>query len=161
MVRPDDRPDCVRVFQFMRAHQAGFPMATMARVLSVSTPGCDAGARRAPSARATADAVVLKRLRTMPATSHATDGAPRRHAELRAEGQQHGKQRIARLMRLAGRIGVSRRGQGVTTRRTKDARPAPDRVERHCTAAAANQLWGAAITLILSANSMCTIRSQR
>jgi putative transposase len=118
----------------------------MVRVLGVSTAGYYAWARRAPSARATADAELLKRIRTVHATSHGTYGAPRVHAELHAEGQPHGKKRIARLMRMAGLVGVSRRHSVVTTRRDKEARPAPDLVERNFTAEAANQLWLADIT---------------
>jgi putative transposase len=132
----------------MRANQAIFPIATMVRVLGVSTAGYYAWARRAPSARATADAALLKRIRTVHATSHGTYGAPRVHAELRAEGQPHGKKRIARLMRMAGLVGVSRRGKVVTTRRDKEARSAPDLVERNFTAERPNQLWVADITFI-------------
>jgi hypothetical protein len=35
LVRPEDRSGVVRVFEFMSANQAGFPIATMARVLGV------------------------------------------------------------------------------------------------------------------------------
>jgi putative transposase len=132
----------------MRANQAIFPIATMARVLGVSTAGYYAWADRAPSARAAADAVLLKRIRTVHATSYGTYGAPRVHAELLADGQQHGRKRIARLMRMAGLVGVSRRRGVATTRRDKDARPAPDLVDRDFTAERANQLWVADITYI-------------
>jgi len=135
----------------MRANQAVFPIATMARVLGVSTAGYYAWADRAPSAHATADAELLKRIRTVHATSHGTYGTPRVHADLLADGQRHGRKRIARLMRAAGLIGVSRRRSVVTTRRDKDARPAPDLVDRNFTAERANQLWVADITYIPSA----------
>src|SRR3989440_5584052 len=50
-------------------------------------------------------------------------------------------------MRAAGIVGVSRRrGTVVTTRRDKDARPAPDLVDRDFTAAAPDRLWVADIT---------------
>jgi putative transposase len=134
----------------MRANQAVFPIATMARVLGVSTAGYCAWMCRSPSARATADAALLKRIRTVHATSHGTYGAPRVHAELLADGQRHGRKRIARLMRMAGLVGVSRRRDVVTTRRNKNARPAPDLVDRNFTAERANQLWVADITYIPS-----------
>ncbi len=132
----------------MRANQAIFPITTMARVLGVSTAGYYAWVCRSPSARAIADAGLLKRIRTVHATSHGTYGAPRVHAELLADGQRHGRKRIARLMRMAGLVGASRRGGVVTTRRDKDARPAPDLVDRNFTAERANQLWVADITYI-------------
>ena len=136
----------------MSAHQAEFPIVTMARVLGVSKAGYYAWLRRPPSARAVADRVLMKRIRTIHVTSHETYGVPRVHAELRAAGQKHGRKRIARLMRAAGIVGVSRRrGTVVTTRRDKAARPAPDLVDRDFSAAAPNRLWVADITFIPTA----------
>ena len=48
----------------MSANQAFFAIATMARVLGVSTAGDDAWRSRHPSARAIADDALLRRLRT-------------------------------------------------------------------------------------------------
>ncbi len=133
----------------MSANQAAFPIAAMARVLGVSEAGYHAWRRRPPSARATADAALLRRIRTVQAVSRGTYGAPRVHAELRAEGQPVGRKRIARLMREAGLAGVSRRkGTRATTRRDAGARPAPDLVERDFTATAPDQLWVADITYV-------------
>ena len=133
----------------MSANQAAFPIAAMARVLGVSEAGCHAWRRRPASARATADAALLKRIRTVHATSRGTRGAPRVHAELRAEGRPLGRKRIARLMREAGLAGVSRRkGTRTTTRRGAEARPAPDLVERDFTAEKPDQLRVADIAYI-------------
>jgi putative transposase len=117
----------------MSANQAHFPIATMARVLGVSTAGYYGWRSRPPSARAVADAVLLRQVRTIHAVSRGTYGATRVHAELRAEEQPVGKKRIARLMRVAGIFGISRRRGIVTTRRDHDARPAPDLVGRNLT----------------------------
>jgi putative transposase len=87
----------------MGACQACFPIAPMARVLGVSKAGYHAWLHRPPSARAEADAALLKRIRTVHASSRQTYGAPRVHAELRASGERHGRKRVARLMRGAGR----------------------------------------------------------
>ncbi len=133
----------------MSANQALFPIAAMARVLGVSKAGFYAWLRRPPSAHAVADAVLLKRIRTVHATSRHTYGAPRVHAELRAGGEKHGRKRIARLMRENGLVGAShRRGGLVTTCKDKDARPAPDLVDRDFTATGPNQLWVADITYV-------------
>jgi putative transposase len=52
-------------------------------------------------------------------------------------------------MRTAGLVGASRRRTGVaTTRRDKDARPAPDLVDRNFVASRPNQLWVADITYV-------------
>jgi putative transposase len=91
----------------------------------------------------------LKRVRTIHASSRETYGAPRVHAELRASGEKHGRKRIARLMRAAGLVGASRRRSGLTTtRRDKDAKPAPDLVDRNFITSRPNQLWVADITFV-------------
>ena len=133
----------------MSANQALFPVATMARVLGVSKAGFYAWLHRPPSAHAVADAALLKRVRTVHATSRQTYGAPRVHAELRAERGRHSRKRIARLMREAGLVGACHRHGGPTTTvRDKDARPAPDLVDRDFTASGPNQLWVADITYV-------------
>ena len=136
----------------MSANQAVFPVAAMARVLGVSKAGFYAWLHRPQSAHAEADAALLKRIKTVHASSRQTYGAPRVHAELRNHGQAHGRKRIARMMRDAGLVGASHRHGGpTTTRRDKDARPAPDLVDRNFTAAAPNQLWVADITYVPTA----------
>jgi len=136
----------------MSANQASFPIAVMARVLGVSEAGYHAWLRRPPSAHALADAALLERIRTVHAGSRETYGAPRVHAELRAGGERHGRKRIARLMREAGLVGASRRRGGpVTTRRDREARPAPDLVDRDFAASGPNRLWVADITFIPTA----------
>jgi len=137
----------------MSANQASFPIAVMARVLGVSESGFHAWRQRPASAHAAADAALLKRVRTIHASSRETYGAPRVHAELLAEGEKHGRKRIARLMREAGLVGASRRRGGVTTtRRDQDARPAPDLVDRNFVASGPNELWVADITFVPTAS---------
>ena len=133
----------------MSANQACFPIAAMARVLGVSKAGYYAWLQRPPSARATADAALLKRIKTVHASSRQTYGAPRVRADLHGHGERHSRKRIARLMREAGLVGASHRhGSPTTTRRNKDDRPAPDLVDRDFNAAGPNQLWVADITYV-------------
>jgi putative transposase len=133
----------------MKANQASFPVATMTRVLGVSKAGYYAWLHRPPSTRAVADAALLKRIRTVHASSRETYGAPRVHAELQAGGERHGRKRITRLMREANLVGASRRRAGpVTTRRDKETRPAPDLVDRDFSTTGPNQLWVADITFV-------------
>jgi putative transposase len=126
----------------MSTKQAVFPISVMARVLGVSKAGYYAWRDRPPSTHAQADAALLKRLRTVHASSRHTYGAPRVHAQLQAEGAKHGRKRIARLMREVGLVGAChRQGGPTTTQRDRNARPAPDLVDRNFTADAPNQLW--------------------
>jgi putative transposase len=125
-----------------------YPIATMCRVLGVSTSGYYARRRRGPSKRSHKDAELTERIRAIHARSDGTYGAPRVHAELVDEGVRVGRRRVARLMRAAGLQGVTRRKFVSTTQRSASARPAPDLVERDFTAEGPNRLWVADITHI-------------
>ena len=131
----------------MSAHRALYPIATMCRVLGVSTSGYYAWSARLPSARATSDAALLERIDTIHAASRGTYGSPRIHAELVATGSAIGRKRVARLMKGASLRGVCRR-RFVTTTVRDSARQAPDLVDRNFVATAPNVLWVADITYV-------------
>lgn len=120
----------------------------MCRVLEVSRSGYYAWLKRPPSKRTQEDTRLTTRIRELHTRSKGTYGAPRIHADLAAEGLQVGRKRVARLMKAAGLQGVSRRKHVVTTQRTKQARPAPDLVQRDFSAVGPDRLWVADITYI-------------
>jgi putative transposase len=120
----------------------------MCRVLEVSPSGYYAWRKRPASRRAQEDAVLLRRIRTIHEASRQSYGVPRVYRELREDGIEVGRDRVARLMRQAGLRGISRRRFVVTTRRDARGRPAPDLVERRFKAAEPNQLWVADISYI-------------
>ena len=66
----------------MSDHQADYPIATMCRVLGVSSSGYHAWVKRRPSRRAETDAVLIAAIRVAHTASRGTYGAPRVHAEL-------------------------------------------------------------------------------
>ena len=133
-------------------------IAAMARVLGVSKAGPCARLHRAPSAHATADTAVPKRIRTVHVSSRQTCGAPRVHAGLRAGGERHGRRRIARPAREGGRVGAGHRHGGpATTRRDREARPAPDLVDRDLTASGPNQPRVADITTVPTTAGFLTL----
>jgi putative transposase len=123
-------------------------VATMCRVLGVSTSGYYAWRTRPRSERARADAELSLRIQAIHERSRTTYGAPRIHAELAAQGVRVGRKRVARLMEVVGIYGVSRRKWISTTTRDRAMRPAPDLVERNFSAPAPNALWVADITYI-------------
>jgi transposase InsO family protein len=100
-----------------------------------------------PSRRAHANAHLQEQIVRIHAASRATDGAPRIHAELQAQGVRCGRKRVARLMRLAGVAGCHRR-RFRTTRRDPAQPSAPDLVQRALVATAPNQVWVADITYV-------------
>jgi len=132
----------------MKANQAMHSVRAMCRALDVSPSGFYAARNRPASARAVADAELSSRIRVIHDESRGTYGMPRVHAELAAGGVRIGRKRVARLMRLENLEGVSRRRKTFTTVRDRDARPAPDLVERDFTATAPDQLWVADITYV-------------
>jgi putative transposase len=132
----------------VRAKQAEHRVATMCRVLGVSTSGYYAWVGREPGKRAGEDAVLRKRIEAIHQRSRGTYGRPRVHAELRENGVRVGCQRVSRLMRQAGLQGASRRKGYRTTVRDRNARPAPDLVERNFSVDRPDQLWVADITSI-------------
>jgi putative transposase len=125
-----------------------FSIRAMCRVLEVSASGYYAWRRRMISVRRKEDEKLQQRIRVIHHRSRQTYGAPRIHAELKDEGTQVSRKRVARLMKAAGLAGVSRRKSTTTTRRDRSARPAPDLVDRQFAADKPDALWVADITYI-------------
>ena len=132
----------------MSAHQAEFPVRTMCRVLGVSPSGYYEWRDRPPSARAVRDTAILERIEHHHVASRCIYGSPRILDDLADEGIHVGRKRVARLMRGAGIVGVSRRRYRITTTRDNESAAAPDLVERHFKAAGPNMLWVADITYV-------------
>jgi putative transposase len=132
----------------VRAYQADYSVTMLCRVLKVSTSGYYAWKDRPPSARRQADVLLGDRIEAIHRYSRFTYGRPRIHADLKDEGIAVSTKRIARLMRERCIWGASRRKGVITTVRDRDARPAPDLVNRHFSAERPDQLWVADITYI-------------
>ena len=132
----------------MRANQARFPIAKVARLLGVSPSGYYAWRDRELSPRQQYDAVLKACIGNIHHRSRGTYGVPRIHAELAADGIHIGRKRVARLMREMDLAGVSRRKGTRTTRRDHRLRPAPDLVERRFEADAPDRLWVSDITYV-------------
>jgi putative transposase len=132
----------------VKAHQAIWHIATQCRVLEVSTSGYYAWLKRSPSQRAQADRAIGDAAEVCFERSRCTYGRPRLQADLRDAGIRVSDKRVARLMRQRTLQGASRRKGFTTTTRDRDARPAPDLVERKFTADAPDTLWVADITYV-------------
>lgn len=132
----------------MKANQAEFPVRIMCRTLGLSPSGYYAWAGRVPSARAQANEALLVTMRGIYTATKQSYGRPRMYEELRDDGVLVNHKRVGRLMKLDGLVGITRRRKWRTTKRDRDARPAPDLVQRNFVAAARDQLWVADITYI-------------
>jgi len=135
----------------VKQNQACFPVRAMCRVLGLSPSGYYAWLKRPPSARTLRNQELLAEIERIHQFSRSTYGRPRMHAELRDEGHSVNHKRVGRLMRVGGLRGASRRRKWRTTTRDKEARPAPDLVERDFAAVGPDQLWVADITYIPTA----------
>lgn len=132
----------------MKTNQAEHDVAMMARLLEVSRTGYYAWLHRPDSARLICDRELTERIDHFHQQSRGTYGVKRILADLRAEGWQVGKNRVARLMRQAGIAGISRRRGTITTRRNAACGAAPDLLERDFTATGPDQKWVADITYV-------------
>jgi putative transposase len=101
--------------------------------------------------RSIRDRVLTEMIRQSHEASHGTYGAPRILADLQESGIHIGRKRVARLMREAGLVGVSRRKGVRTTWRSLEAMVAPDLVERDFTAEHPDEKWVADITYVPTA----------
>lgn len=132
----------------MKANQARYPVSLMCRLLAISKSGFYAWLDRPQGARAERDAQLLTQIKKIHAGSKRTYGMPRIHFELQEAGEIVSRKRVARLMRKAGLVGVSRRRTFRTTKRRKGDRPAPDLVNRRFVADGRDRLWVADITYV-------------
>lgn len=134
-------------YRFIEAEKQHHAVAVLCRVMKVSTSAYYDWRRCPLSDRAIADAALTETIRQIHGDSRGTYGAPRVHAELVDEHNLRcGRKRVARLMRDAGIVGVTRRERVGCTRRDPDAVPSDDLVEREFTPDAPNKLWVADIT---------------
>jgi len=127
--------------------KANYAVATMCRVLGVSTSGYYAWRRRGLSERAREDKELTVLIWKIHSESRGTYGAPRIHAELRLTyGIRCSRKRVARLMGKAGLEGVHRRKTRGITRRDPARTVYPDLVERAFAPTEPNRLWVADLT---------------
>ena len=138
-------------FAFIAVHTPEFHVTTMCRVLQVKKASYYAWVSRPPSQHAEQDAELADTIQAIHVTSRRTYGSPRVHEELKAQGQQHGEKRIARIMREEElRAKAPRRFRGTTD--SNHAHPiAPNVLDRRFaveTGAALDRVWVGDITYL-------------
>jgi len=137
------------VYKLVNANQAELSVRALCETLKVSTSGYYDWRGRPLSKRAQASMVLSEHIRRAHRASDETYGVPRIRAELTDTGVIASRKRIARLMRVMGIQGVSRRRAWcVTTQRNPRQRPAPDLAKRVFVAQDINELWVADMTYI-------------
>lgn len=125
-----------------------FPVAPMCRLLQVSRSGCYAAANRPINLRSREDLALRTRIEQLHEEQWRAPGVIKTWQLLRREGYVCGRNRVARLRRIAG----------IETLRTKKFRkarnyqriepPAADLVQRRFTVAVPNRVWVGDMTQI-------------
>lgn len=138
-------------YAFIQARKVAYPVATMCRVLGVSTSGFYAWQKEPESPRAKSDAALARRVEAAHLQSRGRYGSPRVHAQLRADGVRVGQKRIARIMRAEGLVARRKR----RFRRTTDSKHsdpiAPNLVQRDFHEDAPNETWVTDVTCVWTA----------
>jgi putative transposase len=121
---------------------------SLCRVLGVSPSGFYAWVRRPAPRQPQRNAALLVHIRAAHTASRRTDGAPRIHQELQAQGIPAGRHRLARLMRREGIVACTERRFRWTATARAELPAAPDRLRRDFTATAPDQRWVSDITSV-------------
>jgi putative transposase len=136
-------------FRLIADHQDVWPVRVMCDALSVSPSGFYAWRSRPESLRRIANRELLVDIRRVHAQHRERYGAPRIHAELRAEGQTVSRKRVARLMRRHGIRARALRRYRVCTTDSKHALPvAENLLDQNFVTDRPDQVWLADITYI-------------
>jgi transposase InsO family protein len=141
----------VRLYPFIEAEKAQQRNVKRAcELLKVSRSAYYAARCDEPSARDRENAELAAQVKTVHEASKGRYGAPRVHAQLRAQGKRHSRKRVARLMRQSGLQGRAAKRWKKTTIPDPAAAARADRIRRDFTADASkvNTRWCGDITYI-------------
>ena len=141
--------------RFIDTHRQEFGVEPICTVLQVAPSTYYAHKARPLSARAVGDAQLKVEVKRVYKANFEVYGAQKIWRQLRREGIQVGRDRVARLMRSLGIRGVVRgKPRRTTIPDPADQRPA-DLVERDFTAPAPNHLWVADLTYVPTWAGFC------
>ena len=135
-------------FAFVHAEKANHAVRCLCRVLHVTRSGYYAWATRPPSRRQREDVQLRARIRAIHTASRGTYGSPRVYEQLRQDGFTAGRERVARLLRDMGLIGLPRKRFRRTTDSDHQCPVAPNVLGRDFDAAGPNERWGTDITYL-------------
>ncbi|QCX82558.1 IS2 transposase TnpB (plasmid) [Streptomyces sp. YIM 121038] len=139
-----------RRWDFISAHRAAFGVKRICRVLGVSRSGYyrHLATEEAHAEREAEQERTMAEIRAVHLEHNGAYGAPRIHAELRAQGRKTNRKRVTRRMRVHGIVGRHLHRKKRTTIPDRTAPPVPDLVHRDFTASALNTRWCGDITYV-------------
>jgi putative transposase len=137
------------VSAFIEEHRERFGVEPICSTLGVSASAYYERASARRSARKVEDERLLALIRELHEANYCAYGSRRMWKALRRQGEQVGRDRVARLMREAGIQGAKRRGKPWrTTRPDPRAARRPDLVQRDFAASRPDELWFADFTYL-------------
>ena len=147
------------IVAFIEANRAEFGVEPICKALQVAPSSYYAARRRqiAPSARALRDVVMTQLLMALWVTNRKVYGADKLWKAARRAGHDIGRDQVARLMRTAGMVGVTRRRKVFTTRADPDATRAADLVNRVFKAERPDALWVTDLTYVPTRSGMAYV----
>jgi putative transposase len=138
----------VSVYRFIGAERANHSVRILCRVLCVSRSSFYEWCR-GRTWQGEKDACALVHIKAAHRRSRGTYGSPRVAVELREQGLNIGRRRVARLMSENGLSGVpKRRFRGSTTDSAHTNPVAPNLLDRQFTVARPNEVWVGDITYL-------------
>ena len=135
-------------YAWIEEHRDRFHVTRMCRQLEVSRTGYSQWRRRAPSDRATANAVLDAQVAAVHAGSKRSYGRPRIVRGLREQGVQVGHERVRKSLKRQGLRPVYKRPYRVTTDSAHHKPIAPNILDRRFAGWRVNQAWVADITYV-------------
>lgn len=132
----------------MKRHAETFPIEKMAQILKVSRSSYYTFLVQKPSKREEENEVLLSKIRSIYYESRQTYGSPRIFAELKKQGIQCSRPRVAKLMK-EGKIRAKMNKAWKRTTKAKEGVPvAPNHLKQNFSTDQPNQIWISDITYI-------------
>ena len=150
-----------RLYRFIEAEAANFTLTMLCRVCQVSRSAYyswRAGGHGADQATWD-EALLADAIFDTWRASRRAYGSPRVSVSLAKAGWKVNEKRVARLMGELAIAGKHGRRKLVTTRRNKDATPAPDLVQRDFSAERPDELWVGDITYVATGEGWLFVAS--
>ncbi len=134
-------------YEFIDAKKAEHSVRTLCRFLKASRAAYYVWCR-GDSHTHDVDRKLVVHLRAAHCESFGVYGSPRLTAELKAQGVDVGRRRVARLMRAEGLSGIPKKRFVRTTVSRQDDPVAPNHLDRNFTVAKPNEAWVTDITYV-------------
>ena len=125
-----------------------YPLKVICRLLEVSKSGCYAWKRRPKSRRRIDNEVLLIEIRRVFVEHDSNFGSPRIWDDLKKANIPCSQNRVARLMREEGLVGIQRRKFKATTNSKHNWPVAPNLLERKFNVDEPNKIWVSDITYV-------------